>query len=241
MANRRRPQTVTPGRRSLSKAFTLIEILTVIAVIAILVGISVYAFRQLDPSPKVTRSQLENASSLLAEYEVATHSLKGLPSGLVDYVGDVTPDGGDGDSDGIANCWDANDTNFPLPGITRAAMVALLRVPANVQMFDRLGTKLKVELPHDETYRRAPFGAVLDKALVDGWSHPIYFVPADGIKVKLANGSTVTVRAPNGRPFFVSAGPDGAISARPGKNGTIGLNDTDDIPAGDDNIYSFQQ
>lgn len=232
---------MTLRQRKRAKAFSLLEILTVVGIIAVLVTIAVYAFKNLDPSAKVTKSQLENARSMLSEYEAMTGSIKGLPSsnGILNFVGDVTRDGGDSDGDKILNCYDANDPAQPLTKFTRDAMTALLRVPANLQAYNRLSHNLLVELPHDTYYQNAAPGDVLDKALADGWSHPIYFVPGAGIKVKMLNGSTVTVRSPDGRPFFVSAGPDGFISARPGADGT--LDTQDDIAAGDDNLYSFNQ
>ena len=76
--------------------------------------------------------------------------------------------------------------------------------------------------------------------LLDGWGNPILFCPGSGLAnvnntmetvggmcdvyVNFKNNSAVgptTVSAPDGRPFFVSAGPDG------------------DFAKGDDNIYSF--
>jgi prepilin-type N-terminal cleavage/methylation domain-containing protein len=76
--------------------------------------------------------------------------------------------------------------------------------------------------------------------VLDGWGNPILFCPGSGLAhvngqtqtvggltdVYLnVNGSSAsgptTVSAPDGRPFFVSAGPDG------------------DFAKGDDNIYSF--
>jgi prepilin-type N-terminal cleavage/methylation domain-containing protein len=63
--------------------------------------------------------------------------------------------------------------------------------------------------------------------ILDGWGNPILFVPSSGITNVYLNTNTnswnpvPTVTAPDGRPFFVSAGPDG------------------DFLKGDDNIYSF--
>jgi type II secretory pathway pseudopilin PulG len=75
--------------------------------------------------------------------------------------------------------------------------------------------------------------------VLDAWGNPIIFVPASGamnvyvnlIYTNSTNGYTgtkldgstpqLTITAPDGRPFWVSAGPDG------------------DFVKGDDNIYSF--
>jgi len=69
--------------------------------------------------------------------------------------------------------------------------------------------------------------------LLDGWGNPIIFVPASGLRVRLiADKSTYdpmdatqnfVVTAPDKRPFWASAGPDG------------------DFSKGDDNVYSFEQ
>jgi prepilin-type N-terminal cleavage/methylation domain-containing protein len=87
--------------------------------------------------------------------------------------------------------------------------------------------------------------------LLDGWNNPILLVPATGLRVRLLNGEksldptkpgqTALIISPEGtstppampnvpgklvragKPFFVSAGPDG------------------DFAKGDDNIYSFEE
>jgi prepilin-type N-terminal cleavage/methylation domain-containing protein len=71
--------------------------------------------------------------------------------------------------------------------------------------------------------------------VLDAWHNPIIYVPGSGMTVMLLNGGTsydiaanpnlkfLTIKAPDNRPFWASAGPDG------------------DFSRGDDNVYSFEQ
>jgi type II secretory pathway pseudopilin PulG len=86
--------------------------------------------------------------------------------------------------------------------------------------------------------------------ILDGFGNPIVFVPAGGLwnvrvgdvtrgQVKLQNGpdDLGPVRSPDGRPFFVSAGPDGVLGFVD-SNGNNAY-DPGEPAGGDDNIYSF--
>lgn len=87
--------------------------------------------------------------------------------------------------------------------------------------------------------------------ILDAWSNPIIFVPAGGmydvrtgdVTRGMTKGLTGPddpgpIRSPDGRPFFVSAGPDGIFSyVDMNQSGTFDAGV--DIAGGDDNIYSF--
>ncbi|MEO6435345.1 MAG: type II secretion system protein [Tepidisphaeraceae bacterium] len=83
---------------------------------------------------------------------------------------------------------------------------------------------------------------------LDAWGNPLIFVPGGGLQVAVSgdgsgSGGTptllpTTVKSRDVRPFWASAGPDGAFNRLPGPDGAIG--NADDLPAGDDNIYSFE-
>jgi type II secretory pathway pseudopilin PulG len=96
--------------------------------------------------------------------------------------------------------------------------------------------------------------------MLDGWGNPIIFVPASGLRgVSLGDREGATAAplyvitsvkpyldtalptdtiAPNARPFFASAGPDGVFDLAPGDDGQYGT--ADDVSGGDDNVYSFE-
>ena len=83
---------------------------------------------------------------------------------------------------------------------------------------------------------------------LDAWGNPIIFVPGGGLQVAVSgdgssSGGTpkllpTTVKGRDLRGFWASAGPDGAFNRLPGNDGAF--NTADDIPAGDDNVYSFE-
>ena len=91
---------------------------------------------------------------------------------------------------------------------------------------------------------RAPYPPIP----LDAWGNPIIFVPGCGLQVAVSgdgsgSGGTpkllpTTVKGRDLRGFWASAGPDGAFNRLPGNDGTIG--NADDVPAGDDNVYSFE-
>jgi prepilin-type N-terminal cleavage/methylation domain-containing protein len=96
------------------------------------------------------------------------------------------------------------------------------------------GTALDVMFDAAHTGGLPPFSATGPAVILDGWGNPILFAPAAGLCGVYANTATKNaspqpltpgqaniVISPDGRPFFVSAGPDG------------------DFITGDDNIYSF--
>ena len=65
-----------------------------------------------------------------------------------------------------------------------------------------------------------------------------------GVYITGDNGrpQAITKTSPDGRGFWVSAGPDGVFGILPGGNGVVGTPnpDADDIAGGDDNVYSFE-
>jgi len=126
-----------------------------------------------------------------------------------------------------------NSSGWSSPGI----MGQLTALPNNATALSGIttdATALDVMTDQQHTGGLPPFSATGPAAILDGWGNPILFVPAAGLQGVYFNTATKNatpqpltpgpaniVLSPDGRPFFVSAGPDG------------------DFITGDDNIYSF--
>ncbi|MGH7215408.1 MAG: type II secretion system protein, partial [Tepidisphaeraceae bacterium] len=80
-----------PSGRRRPTGFSMIEILAVIAILAILGSLLYVALRQVGRSTKVnaTRTMMENLRGMLAELD-ATTKLTGFPDGTLNAPGDVT-------------------------------------------------------------------------------------------------------------------------------------------------------
>ena len=122
---------------------------------------------------------------------------------------------------------------------TAIVLREMSRIPAVKTMLSNVAPEFTMKV-YEDTAKSVLIGPVL----LDGWNNPIIFVPKTGLaKVKLVDGTEYIVRsnkvytsgdpalatlAPNTRPFFASAGPDGMFSGNA------------DVSGGDDNVYSFQ-
>ena len=211
------------------RAFTLIEIMVAIVILVILGSLMLYALKGTGTSAKSqsTRVRLENLKSMLAEYELNTRFAQpaSWPSALpVGYGGDfwktlVTPTPlpplGNVRSD-MRSAWTNTlwTTNPRLIDATVFAIGEMKKMPSNAAAISKL--------PASEFIAGTPL-------MADGWGNPIIFVPGTYGLLIDANGNgtadpgEVIITAPNNRPFFASAGPDG------------------DFSKADDNLYSFEQ
>ena len=125
---------------------------------------------------------------------------------------------------------------------TQIVMYLASQVPANKTLLATLGPDEVMRVPDQSD--SADYDEEDVPVLLDAWGNPIIFVPASGLrdvnlgeppapfvitsaKVYRATGTTDVLTdgflAPNARPFFASAGPDGNFSL------------------GDDNLYSFER
>jgi prepilin-type N-terminal cleavage/methylation domain-containing protein len=204
-------------RVSRARAFTLIELLIVIGVLGILITLGVLGFRQLSTQnkQKVTYTTLANCVSLLKELS-SQAGVTSFAAGTLAAPGVVTPD------NPTVRDAAANDARAKFFNV--AWQVPALR-------------KSLENFPQDQRLPSStPGGAFVP---TDAWNNPIIFVPKDGltgvtlpqwdplsnsyIRVPFnINGTSVNVTAPDGRPFFASAGPDGNFTT------------------GEDNVYSFE-
>lgn len=120
----------SPARCPRAVAFTLVELLITISIIAILVGLVTYGFTKIQASSRVkqTRVVLDNCKAMLAEYEKAAGT-KALASGSITAPGDVKQE------QGLARFYDA-------PTATRAVFARLAAIPANKSVLSRMDESL---------------------------------------------------------------------------------------------------
>jgi len=184
--------------------FTLVEMIVVIGIILILLGLMLPTVRALSDQAKKrqTRIMLLNAAAMLRELNQA-NQLATLPL----FTAPITAPQNVG--------ADGADRNAAAVQTTRAVMNALLALPANQTAFG--------QLPSDG-WQNDGTGPVL----LDGWGHPIIFVPAPGMTATVGGIATTVVSSHRGnaadaanRPYFASAGPDA------------------NFRTADDNVYSF--
>ena len=121
---------------------------------------------------------------------------------------------------------------------TQWVYLKLRSVPANRDVMTKLPPEKVYTSPNPPV--QPPSAPALGSAVtsvpivLDSWGNPIIFVPRAGLsgvrKLPTENNGVVTygqtnltIKSPDGRPFFASAGEDG------------------DFSKGDDNVYSFEQ
>lgn len=175
-----------PGRRG---AFTLVEILIVVGILAVLAAILMVGFTKMGAAARgrTTAQLLGNCRGLLTEYERVTQS-KNLPTAAIAAPGRVTEG--------------ATDRNGPVTQATRGVMGLLRGLPNNKTAMDQFPT----ENLWPGTGLEAPIA-------LDGWGNPILFVPAGGMTNVTVSGQVKTISSLDGKPFFASAGPDGSFAA----------------------------
>ena len=203
----------------------MIEMTVVIGVMMLLMAIAVVGYRyvQSKSASDQTRIYLHNAEGLVTELDRTGQGwrLEGQ-NGL--YAAHATlANPGDVSSPTAAGRTTANN-------YCSNTLQLLVQLPANQTAYGQLSTKALV-LNSGNPGANPPLPA----ALADAWGNPMIWVPSGGLTgVKVQSratdangttrtGSTVTIKSPDGRGFWASAGPSG------------------DFTNGDDNIYSFQK
>lgn len=190
--------------------FTLVEVLTVIGIIIVLVGIVAIGMSVIggQAHTRTTEVALGNLKSMLTEYETGGGDLRKL---YIAYASRTPPNTEEAKRTNGSSAWSLTDSQVKVePAITRTTnvMKLLLQNPKNRQVWDSL---------------RPEFKGINGTIMVDGQGYPILFVPPNGL-VNCTRGGTVrTEVSSDGRPFFVSPGPDGFFDK------------------GDDNQFSFNQ
>jgi prepilin-type N-terminal cleavage/methylation domain-containing protein len=227
-------------------AFTLIEIMIVVAIISILVGAAFFGWHSVlrNANDTKTRLLLSTSRTILNEYATATKLASNISSWPWDAgtVDTATTNAGWGlnimtapmryETDGSPGIT-ASDTPSPMPApdstdtgswqmtLTRQVLAQMRRLPACAKLMSSLS---KEALESGTTGTTVPL-------LMDGYGNPILYcpfalgrLPSDATTTDRVSvgGVDTLVKSPDGKPFWVSAGPDG------------------DFGNGDDNVYSFE-
>lgn len=229
------PTTAPQPPHRLRHGFTLIEMLIVIGILLLLIGMSVVGFSAVSRHSRTqhTKGVLEAAKSMLGEFE-ATAGKQNQASFRSAWDGfaaiDVTH------PSPVPDSWRRGQVGggpMTWEGYSAMVLAKLLELPNNKAIFDKL--------PTDQVQKTLNINGVYYYELLDGYGHPLLFVPSSGLvnvvvngrlgdpnatKGHLQNDGRVTAAggtAPNPRYFWMSAGLD------------------NDPQTGDDNHYSFEQ
>jgi prepilin-type N-terminal cleavage/methylation domain-containing protein len=240
---RRRSQ----ARRRTSAAFTLVEVLTAIAVIAILASLLLLGINHVSARAKIdrTRTVLQNLRGMMTEFEVKGGRMRMVDAPYLNNnpwqtIDRETAPPGKMDEGKILNGAKLDEVvTLPMFARTRTVTQALLSMPANQTVLNNLPADVRMKDP-------PAAGTVTAPVLLDGWHNPILYAPrrakpvpnpssppsgappADstlkwglqGLFVKSNPGQEHYYEPADGKGVFVSAGPDG------------------DFSTADDNIYS---
>lgn len=204
--------------------FTLVEMMTVIAVILILAGMLFVGARYMSASAKRdrTRTALQTLRGMLTEREAAkdAKTVKTEINALFPAL-PLPPAYPQLNVSAGLIVDTAQASRYPAVGnavgITQTLISMLIATPANKQILSNFPKRQFLEPPSSGATAYNP------PILLDGYENPIIVVPSGGLAGVSLNGVVQPViTSPDGKPFFASAGPDG------------------NFQTGDDNVYSFE-
>jgi prepilin-type N-terminal cleavage/methylation domain-containing protein len=223
------------------RGFTMIEVLVACAVIVILMGLLFLGGRAIVNANKKssTKATLANLKGMITEREAAAGATKAKDQ--IDAIflaapemisANATPpppytpvDGSAIPKDYSENASARTPTDVSHLGRTQRVMGLLVSIPANRTSVQNLPPEQLLETVKTLGARPAsPPVLYVDNQtpiLLDAWGIPILAMPSSGVELQFETGTRV-VRSPDGKPFFMSAGPDGIFNAA------------------DDNLFSFE-
>jgi prepilin-type N-terminal cleavage/methylation domain-containing protein len=213
-----RVPTTSRDRRVWRPAFTLIEMLTVIGILALLMALIVIALQHVSRTMKERDTQvvLNTANAMVAELGASGGSA--MFANLYTTTPPLTTVAAPGSV--IASSPGRDPTNPANTALayTQTAIGVLLLNPKNLSIYNQLPQARKLTSLNGKTLSPPLF--------LDGFGNPILFVPPGGLTgVNTGNSTGITIQSNPSAPtyFWVSAGADG------------------NFQQGDDNIYSFHQ
>jgi len=216
------------------RGFTLIEIITAVAIIAALIAMFFIGFRYVKQRAQKdqTKVAVQTLRNMLTEYDVqgaAMRKLDDIYAGL-----DPMP------APGLVTEGSAERTTGDAVKRTRLVMKRLLAIPANRKLLAGLpgatpNTTDPTKIDSDLIWRTTN-GTEEEIIFLDSHHNPIIYVPKSGMTGVTQGGKTLTITTPGARDvkqpdnstkfqgtgFFAAAGDDG------------------NFQTGDDNVYSFQ-
>jgi prepilin-type N-terminal cleavage/methylation domain-containing protein len=231
------PGNMTTRRRDVrrnQRGFTLIEIITAVAIIAVLIGIFITGFKYVQSHAKEdqTKVAVKTLASMLTEYQVQGADMKKLDDL---YTGkDPLPNPG-------KVFEGAPGRNDPAVTLTRKVMNRLLAIPANQKLLAQLPEAKPAKPGEDPTkvesemIWRTADGVVF----LDAHKNPIIYVPRQGLVGVTQGGNAITpaLASPGARDVLQA---DGVTTRRQGTGFFASAGDDGDFSAGDDNKYSFE-
>lgn len=223
------------------RGFTMIEILVACAVIVILLGLLFLGGKAIINNQKKTstKTTLANLQAMVTEREAAVGAPKirneidkiFFDAGLIATNSSPPPPYTPVNGAAIGNLARDADNRTPQPdnhvGVTQDVLKLLAASEVNRKALQNLPSE---QLLERGTLDKATVARYRDGTVVlDAWDNPILVMPASGVELNHEVGGVRVIRSKDGKPFFVSAGPDGFFSQTDAGQ-----------PAADDNIYSFE-
>jgi prepilin-type N-terminal cleavage/methylation domain-containing protein len=256
-------------QNSRRQAFTLLEVLTVIAVILILIGLIFGAWSKLQSSNKrtLTIARMQILDSMLSELQAAGSNtfknqwfMQAGPYVNAYNYGNVTTDNSNGISQPTAlvppESLLVNGTSTPVASGGRQEAIDDLTVgtgagaytssyPSNLTQ--GIMTQLAALPNNAKTLAGLPSGSTATNAqfqpsspvILDGWNNPIIFVPVGGLQGVYVNIVVNGVNPTTGQRQAPSGTPSGTITSPDGRPFWASAGPDGDFVRGDDNIYSF--
>jgi prepilin-type N-terminal cleavage/methylation domain-containing protein len=243
--------SIAEHRRSRPRGFTLIEMMFTVVILALLVALLTGAYKYVNRSARAhsTRLTLNNLQAMYAATEAdAGANMPNIVAQIYPPANSSTPATVAAPQDVSRDSWDASPLSsdrycgISIYGsgtgtsnavyLTQQLMAVLRRTPSNQSAV--------TQLPADQFLRNPVVmgNTPLDPPVIlDGWGNPIIFVPSGGLTGVWRSSSTtvVTIVAPDNRPFWASAGPNGKFTGSPSA-----VHTTSSTFEGDDNVYSFE-